>query len=70
MDTPTNSMAGSQAGSQASQEDTLISYSSIGFPAANDDFRAARNACATACRAYNELHDDAPREEREARWHK
>lgn len=40
----------------------------ISFPAGNDDFRAARNACARAYRRFNETHEDAAPEIRCERW--
>ncbi|KAH8895862.1 trimeric LpxA-like protein [Thozetella sp. PMI_491] len=38
------------------------------FPAGNDDFRAARDRCARACRAFNDTHEDAAPSERASRW--
>ncbi len=38
------------------------------FPAGNDDFRAARDRCARACRAFNDTHEDAAPTERATRW--
>ncbi|KAM7190447.1 Trimeric LpxA-like protein [Naviculisporaceae sp. PSN 640] len=40
----------------------------ISFPAGNDDFRAARNYCAQACRQFNNTPEDAPPEVRSSRW--
>ena len=40
----------------------------ISFPAGNDDFRAARNECARACRRFNETPEDAAPEVRCRRW--
>ncbi|KAB5536253.1 hypothetical protein GE09DRAFT_1063093 [Coniochaeta sp. 2T2.1] len=40
----------------------------ISFPAGNDDFRAARNSCARACRRFNETPEDAAPEIRCTRW--
>jgi hypothetical protein len=40
----------------------------ISFPAGNDDFRAARNDCARACRRFNETPEDAAPEIRCKRW--
>lgn len=42
----------------------------VAFPAANSDYRAARLRSAVACRAYNDLPEDAPSEQRVALWHK
>jgi hypothetical protein len=40
----------------------------ISFPAGNDDFRAARNDCARACRRFNETPEDADPEIRCKLW--
>ncbi|KAK3934617.1 trimeric LpxA-like protein [Diplogelasinospora grovesii] len=40
----------------------------IAFPAGNDDFRAARNRCAQACRRFNNTPEDAAPELRSSRW--
>lgn len=43
-------------------------WGAISFPAGNDDFRQARNACAQACRQFNDTPEDAPPEIRVRRW--
>lgn len=43
-------------------------HGAISFPAGNDDFRAARNNCARACRRFNETAEDAPPAVRIKRW--
>ncbi|KAK3314085.1 trimeric LpxA-like protein, partial [Apodospora peruviana] len=40
----------------------------IAFPAGNDDFRAARDRSAQACRWFNNTPEDAPPEVRSSRW--
>jgi len=40
----------------------------VNFPAGNDDFRAARNRCAAACRRFNETPEDATADVRSMRW--
>ncbi|KAM7210191.1 Trimeric LpxA-like protein [Rhypophila decipiens] len=45
-----------------------VVYGGVSFPAGNDDFRAARNYCAQACRQFNNTPEDAPPELRSSRW--
>jgi len=45
-----------------------VVYGGTAFPAGNDDFRAARNYCAQACRQFNNTPEDAPPEVRSSRW--
>lgn len=40
----------------------------VAFMAGRDDFRSARMRCAVACREYNSMAEDAPAEERAAKW--
>jgi len=40
----------------------------VAFPAGNDDFRAARDRCAKACRRFNETPEDSPGDVRSGRF--
>jgi len=40
----------------------------VAFPAGNDDFRAARDRCAQACRRFNDTPEDSPGELRSTRF--
>jgi len=40
----------------------------VAFPAGNDDFRAARDRCAQACRRFNDTPEDSPGEVRSSRF--
>jgi hypothetical protein len=40
----------------------------VNFDAAGDEHRQRRLRCATSCRAYNDMAEDAPPEERVRKW--
>lgn len=46
----------------SSDESDHAPVAGVAFPAGNDDFRAARNRCAQACRRFNETPEDSPPE--------
>ncbi|KAK1750463.1 trimeric LpxA-like protein [Echria macrotheca] len=48
----------------SSEESDVAPAVGIAFPAGNDDFRAARDRCAQACRLFNETPEDSPAETR------
>ncbi|KAH7060576.1 trimeric LpxA-like protein [Macrophomina phaseolina] len=47
---------------------TNTKSSSVPFPAADDDFRAARLRCAMACQMYNQMPENATVEHRSRLW--
>lgn len=70
------SMADSRSGESevapdAGGEDAMMTTrrsERVAFMAGRDDFRSARMRSAVACREYNHMAEDAPAEERVARW--
>jgi len=50
------------------EEADAVHAAGVAFPAGNDDFRAARDRCAQACRRFNETPEDSPGELRSSRF--
>ncbi|KAK4447850.1 trimeric LpxA-like protein [Podospora aff. communis PSN243] len=50
------------------EADAVHAAAGVAFPAGNDDFRAARDRCAQACRRFNETPEDSPGELRSSRF--